>query len=118
MEIQGNKVVVNATGPWNIEFTDVLHRLLAENVAKVAHDKYGIFLSIHGEAVAGEDVVQAHQNFVQHGNATAVAVILEHCETTAISRMLFGRVYSACNINHAFFDTEKEGMKWLDEQLA
>lgn len=118
MEIQGNKVVVNATGPWNIEFTDVLHQQLAESVAEVAHMKYGILLLIHGEAVAGEDVVQAHINFVKHGQATAVAVILEHCDTRLISKTLFARVYKTCGINHAFFNTEQEGVSWLDEQLA
>lgn len=118
MEVRGNKIVVDATGPWNVEFTDVLHQQLAENVAKVADKKYGILLVIHGEALAGEDVVQAHINFVKHGQVTAVAISLQYCDTCLISKTLFTRTYSACGIKHAFFDTEQEGMAWLDQQLA
>lgn len=118
MKVLNNLVIVDATGPWNIEFLDILHKQLAENVEKVSHSNYGVLLSVHGEAVAGEDVVQAHIAGLRHGEASALAINLQHCKTCAISRAMLSRVYSACGLNFAFFHTEEEGMLWLTEQLA
>lgn len=118
LSVKENIIYIEAQGPWNIEFTLHLHQDLLAVASQVDINNYGIVLTPIGEAIAGDDVIQAHINFVSNAQTKAVAVNFEKCLTIPISQALFKRVYESAGINYQFFSSMANSKKWVKTQLS
>ena len=55
--IDNNLILIEAQGPWNIEYLDHLHAQLIVAVSKVDLDNYAILITPKGEAISVEGAV-------------------------------------------------------------
>lgn len=117
LAIVDNIILLEAQGPWNIEFIDYLHQQLFSAVEQVKHRNYGVLFSPKGEAISVEAGLEYHLNFLRQGNTQAIALNLAHCTTPLLTESLFSKLYRAANIKHAFFDQAPDAKLWLEAEL-
>lgn len=115
--IDDNLILIEAQGPWNIEYLDHLHEQLLKTVAKVDVNNYAILITPKGEAISVEAGLEYHLNFIRQGNTKAVALNLAYCTTALLTESLFSKLYRAAGIKHAFFDNGLDARLWLEKQL-
>jgi len=117
LTIEDNVILIEALGPWNIEYIDNLHRQLSWAVTQVNPLNFGVLLTPKGEAISVEAGLEYHADFIRQGNTKAIALNLAHCTTPLLTENLFCKLYRAANIKHAFFDNAFDARVWLDKQL-
>ncbi len=115
--VDGNLILIEAQGPWNVEYLDYLHAQLIAAVANVDLANYAILITPKGEAISVEAGLEYHLNFIRQGNTKAVALNLAYCTTSLLTESLFTKLYRAAGIKHAFFDNGFEARLWLEKQL-
>ncbi len=115
--IEDNLILIEAQGPWNIEYLDYLHEQLRIAVSKVDINNYAILITPKGEAISVEAGLEYHLNFIRQGNTKAVALNLAHCTTALLTESLFTKLYRAAGIKHAFFDNNFDARQWLEAEL-
>ncbi|MGB1263808.1 MAG: hypothetical protein ACPG52_12925 [Cognaticolwellia sp.] len=117
MDVEDNIILIDAQGPWNIEYLDHLHQKMAQAVLQVDRNNYGVLLTPKGEAISVEAGLEYHANFVRQGSTKAVALNLAHCTTSLLTENLFSKIYRAANMKHAFFDNALDARCWLENEL-
>jgi hypothetical protein len=115
--IEGNLILIEAQGPWNIEYLDQLHEQLFIAASRVDPKNYAILITPKGEAISVEAGIEYHLNFIRKGNAKAVALNLAHCTTALLTENLFTQLYRAAGIKHAIFDNSHDARLWLENEL-
>ena len=115
--IEGNLILIDAQGPWNLEYLDSLHQQLVVAASKVDPDNYAILITPKGEAISVEAGLDFHLNFIRQGNVKAVALNLAYCTTALLTESLFTKLYRVAGIQHAFFDNSFDARLWLEKQL-
>lgn len=115
--VDGNLILIEAQGPWNVEYLDYLHVQLIAAAAKVDPDNYAILITPKGEAISVEAGLEYHLNFIRQGNTKAVALNLAYCTTSLLTESLFTKLYRTAGIKHAFFDNGFDARLWLEKQL-
>ncbi|WP_440876161.1 hypothetical protein [Thalassotalea sp. PLHSN55] len=118
IRVESNIIALSAQGPWNIEFFDELHHELFHVAATMQEKKYAILLSPIGEAIAVNNSIAYHVDFIRKGKAIAVAVNLEQCDFKALTKHQCGQAYKLANLKHAFFEDEHSARLWLEQQLS
>jgi hypothetical protein len=118
LEIEDNLILIEAQGPWNIEYLDFLHQELLWAVTQVEQRNYGVLLTLKGEAISVETGLEYHLHFIRHSKTKAVALNLAHCTTSQLTENLFTKIYRAAGIKHAFFDNAFDARLWLEKQLT
>ena len=116
-EIEDNIILIEAQGPWNIEYLDYLHQKMTWAVMQVDRNNYGVLLTPKGEAISVEAGLEYHSNFVRQGSTKAVALNLAHCTTALLTENLFTKIYRGANVKHAFFDNALDARVWLEAEL-
>ena len=116
--IENNLIMIDARGPWNIEYLDQLHGQLLQAITKVDINKYGVLITLRGDAISVGDGFEYHLNFIRKGNTKAVAINLSNCTTALLSESIFSKLYQKAGVNHAFFDNSADAYQWLESQLA
>jgi hypothetical protein len=115
--IEDNLVLIEAEGPWNIEYLDQLHEQLIKAVSQVDPNNYAILITPQGEAISVEAGLEYHLNFIRQGNAKAVALNLAHCTTASLTESIFTKLYRIAGVKHAFFDNSFDARQWLEMVL-
>ncbi|MBA6389632.1 hypothetical protein H4J38_02450 [Colwellia sp. BRX10-3] len=116
--IEDNLILIQAQGPWNIEYLDYLHQQLRWAVTQIDQSNYGVLLTPKGEAISVEAGLEYHVNFIRNSKTKAVALNLAHCTTSQLAENLFSKIYRGAGIKHAFFDNAFDARLWLEKELA
>lgn len=111
-------LVIDAYGPWNVEFIHHLHQLLINNVRNKAITDFAVLLRPHGEAILVSQAIPLHVEFLKHSSAKAVAIDLSDCTTKSMTSDLCRLVYTKAGLRHHVFDDGESAQAWLNEQLA
>ncbi len=115
--VEDNLILIEAQGPWNIEYLDQLHEQLLKAALQVDLNNYAILITPKGEAISVEVGLEYHLNFIRKGNTKAVALNLAYCTTALLTESLFTKLYRAAGIKHAFFDDSHDARLWLEQEL-
>ena len=115
--IEGNLILIEAQGPWNIEYLALLHEQLIKAVSQVDQNNYAILITPKGETISVEAGFEYHLNFIRQGNTKAVALDLAHCTTALLTESIFTKLYRMAGIKHAFFDNSFDARQWLENEL-
>ncbi|MGB2740540.1 MAG: hypothetical protein WBC60_08305 [Cognaticolwellia sp.] len=118
LAIEDNLILIEAQGPWNIEYLDFLHKKMSLAVTQVDQNNYAVLLTPIGEAISVEVGLEYHTNFIRNSRTKAVAVNLAHCTTSQLTENLFSKIYQAAGFKHAFFDNVSDARNWLERQLT
>jgi len=118
MSTEDNIILIDAEGPWNIDYIDYLHQQLLLAVAQVDYNNFGALLTPKGEAISVEAGVEYHADFIRQGNTKAIALNLAHCTTPLLAESLFSKIYRSAGVKHAFFDNAFDARHWLEKELA
>ena len=118
LTIEDNLILIEAQGPWNIQYLAYLHKQLIWAVKQVDQRNYGVLLTLKGEAITVEEGLEYHLNFIRKSNTKAIALNLGYCTTALLTENLFSNIYRAAGFNHAFFDNAFDARFWLEKQLA
>ena len=118
ISIEDSIIIIESTGPWNIEYFHQLHQNIVTAVSQVNVENYAILLVLHGEAICTHEVIKFHIDFLRQGNSKAVAVNLSQCDTPQLTKDLCCMVYKAAQLTFDFFDSNKQARIWLDSKLA
>lgn len=117
LAIEDNMILIDAVGPWNIEYIDYLHKKLQWAVTQVDINNYGVLFTPKGEAISVEAGLEYHANFIRQGNTKAIALNLAHCTTSLLTENLLTKLYRSAGIKHAFFDNVFDARLWLEKEL-
>jgi len=117
LTIEDDMILIEALGPWNIEYIDYLHQKLLWAVTQIDRSDLGVLLTLKGEAISVEAGLEYHADFIRQGNTKAIAVNLAHCTTPLLTENLFSKLYRLAKIKHAFFDNVFDARAWLENEL-
>jgi len=117
INIKDNIIVIDAQGPWNLEFVQQLHENLTAAVKQIDNPQYFVLLVPYGEALVVSEGIDYHINFIQNSHVSAVALNLQHTSTKSITKNLFEKVYQTAGIKHKFFTCNNLAEQWLLSQL-
>jgi len=106
-------IVIEAKGPWNIEFIRELHRRLANVASQFEENNTYLLIRLIGQALAGEKEIDEHIKFIGRRRATAVALDLSECQTAQISKEIFTRIYMVTEQKHQCFTDKSDAIAWL-----
>lgn len=111
-------IVIEGSGPWNLEFFRHLHQQLIALRDKLAAKPYAILAKLHGNALPVAEAIELHSEFIRRGQAVAIAVVLLDCQSKALTQTIFSSIYQSGSLKHAFFEDCTEASGWLEQQLA
>ncbi|MAG77341.1 MAG: hypothetical protein CL811_11345 [Colwelliaceae bacterium] len=116
--VDDNIIFVEATGPWNKEYFEGFHQELLAASAHLKPGKFGVHLTVKGEAIASPESIEAHIEFLKHSTVSGIAVNFAQCTTTHISKLMFTDVYQRAGNTFSIFDDPKSGCDWLQSVIA
>lgn len=117
LAIEDSIILIEAVGPWNIEYIDYLHEKLRWAVTQVDFNNYGVLVTPKGEAISVEAGLEYHAEFIRQGNTKAIALNLGYCTTPLLTENLFTKIYQSAGIKYAFFDNAFDARLWLEKEL-
>ena len=115
--VDGNFIMIEASGPWNKELFDQLHADLIDNMAKVDRNNYGVYVKMLDDCLVVNEAIAEHINYIKQGNTKAIAVDLGQCNTAALTKEIFGNIYNEGGVTHQFFTESQAALNWLRQQL-
>lgn len=118
INIDSDVIIIESTGPWNIEYFYGLHLDIAKAIQQVDSENYAILLIPKGEAIGTPESMEYHIDFLRQGNAKAVAINLSKSETPSSTKSLCSIAYQTVNLTFEFFTSNEQAMLWLNSKLA
>jgi len=115
--IEGNIIIIECVGPWNIEYFKELHSEIIEAVQKVDRDNYAFLLIPRGEAICTHETIDFHIDFIRQGNNKAVAVNLSQSEVPNTTESICRTAYQGAGLTFKFFDCNEQAKTWLMTKL-
>jgi len=116
--VEDNILVVEVEGPWNIEFIQNMHASLLSASKQIDINNYGILLLLCGDAVAVQEAIDYHIEFIQHISAKAVAINLAHSNVPSITKHMCEKIYQTVSFPTQYFTDTLSAQKWLKAQLS
>ncbi|QOL25857.1 hypothetical protein LP316_00620 [Thalassotalea sp. LPB0316] len=113
IEVADNIIYIDAFGPWNEEYFEILHQKLMATRGLVDQNNFGVYLQPKGEAIATVNGVTKHTAFLMQSKVKVVAINLSECDTKFVTKDLCARIYTSCDIKHQFFDDKDQAQAWL-----
>ncbi|NQZ80319.1 MAG: hypothetical protein HRT52_04815 [Colwellia sp.] len=113
-----NIIVIEAEGPWNLEFFQQMHDDFRAAYHQLDKNNYAILFIPHGETIAISEALTLHESFVLQGNAKGIAINLQYSSTPLSGESMFRQVYEKTGLKHAFFDNTKDAKSWLEQLLS
>lgn len=119
LEISGNILLVEATGPWD----DIAIREYTQDnkavVKQMAGNEWGCLAVFTGNAImppdAEQDLIATTAWRVKHGLA-AVALVVTETFIPALVKSQFTRIYTSAKVKFAFFNSKQSALEWLLQQ--
>ena len=116
--VEQNIIIVEAEGPWNIEFFHQLHLDLRKTAQSTDYNSFSILLVLAGEGLSVEEAIDFHVEFLIKSSVKAIAINLKDCITPASTKAFCQKIYFAADIEHKFFDDNATAIKWLNEKMT
>ncbi|MDP7593893.1 MAG: hypothetical protein QF552_14575 [Litorilituus sp.] len=117
ISVEGDIIIVESTGPWNLEYFEALHQELVMTIINSALDKYAVLLIPIGETIAVHEAKDFHTEFIKKGKACAIAVNLSQSETPLTTQKMCKEVYKEAALEHEFFTSTEKAKCWLKTKL-
>jgi hypothetical protein len=113
-----NIIIIDALGPWNLEFFEILHSNLLRIVQENFKDKaYGIVVILKGETLATQEGLNYHLYRVKQGNAKAIAINMIHSSFALTTQIQFEAVYNKAELKNKFFRDTSMAKQWIEDVL-
>lgn len=113
--IDNNIIIIDALGPWNLEFFEVLHSNLQLIVLENFKNKaYGIVVILKGETLATQEGLNYHLYKVKQGNAKAIAVNMIHSSFALTTQIQFEAVYNKAELKNKCFRDTSMAKQWVE----
>tara|TARA_R110000744_G_scaffold378497_1_gene494728 strand:+ start:345 stop:740 length:396 start_codon:yes stop_codon:yes gene_type:complete len=117
--VEDNIITINATGPWNLEFFQQMHReLLDIALNDVDVNNFAILLILQGDSLAAQDGLNYHLKLVKAGSAKALAINSALSNAPSISQSIFKKVYDQAGLKNKCFNSTESAKVWLTKQLS
>ncbi|MCJ8319124.1 MAG: hypothetical protein MJK12_05795 [Colwellia sp.] len=116
--VEGNILIVEVEGLWNIEFMQNMHASLLKASQQVDVNNYGLLLILHGEALGAQVAIDYHIEFIQRVNTKAIAINLAHCSIPSMTKHMCEKVYRTVNFPSQYFTDTLTAKNWLKAQLS
>lgn len=116
--IEDNIVIIDATGPWNLEFFKKMHRELSDIILNdVDFHNFAILLILKGDSFATQDGLDYHLHLVKQGPTKALALNSTLSNASQITQSVFKKVYDKAGLENQNFDTTEAAIRWLKSKL-
>lgn len=116
--IEDNIVIIDATGPWNLEFFKKMHRELSDIILNdVDFHNFAILLILKGDSFATQDGLDYHLHLVKQGPTKALALNSTLSNASQITQSVFKKVYDKAGLENQNFDTTEAAICWLKSKL-
>ena len=115
--VEDNVLIIDAEGPWNIEFMQKLHKQLQEASQQVDINNYGVLLKPYGEALAVQEAIDYHVDFLRQARTKVVAINLANSDIPSMTKLMCEKIYQQANLSAEYFTDNIAAKKWLKEQL-
>ena len=116
--IEDNIVIIDATGPWNLEFFKKMHHELSLIILNdVDFQNFAILLILRGESLAAKDGLDYHLKLVSSGPTKALAIHSALSDAPQITRSIFQNVYDQAGLKNQAFDSIEYAKTWLKTHL-
>lgn len=116
--IEDNIVMIDATGPWNLEFFKKMHRELSDIILNdVDFHNFAILLILKGDSFATQDGLDYHLHLVKQGPTKALALNSTLSNASQITQSVFKKVYDKAGLENKNFDTTEAAIRWLKSKL-
>jgi hypothetical protein len=113
-----NIIIIDAIGPWNLEFFEILHSNLQQTIQENFKNKaYGIVVVLKGETLATQEGLNYHLSQVKQGNATAIAINMIHSSFALTTQIQFEAVYNKAGLKNKFFRDSSIAKQWIEDVL-
>jgi hypothetical protein len=113
-----NIIIIDALGPWNLEFFEILHSNLQQTVQSNFQNKtYGIVVVLKGETLATQEGLNYHLEKVTKGNAKAIAINMMHSSFALTTQIQFEAVYNKAGLKNKFFHDTSSAKQWIESLL-
>jgi len=117
LSVEGQILIIDITGPCNIEFFHELHHDLVRISKKINVENYATLLILRGEAIFVEEVFEYHVEFLKKVKTKAIAIDLEYCETPSVTKAMCHKAYCSAEITHEFFENMSQAKNWLTHDI-
>jgi hypothetical protein len=116
--VNNNIIIIDALGPWNLEFFEILHSNLQQTVQDSLKNKiYGIVVILKGETLATQEGLNYHLSQVKQGNAKAIAINMIHSSFALTTQIQFEAVYNKAGLKNKFFRDTSSAKLWIENLL-
>jgi hypothetical protein len=116
--VNNNIIIIDALGPWNLEFFEILHSNLQQTVQDSFKNKiYGIVVILKGETLATQEGLNYHLSQVKQGNAKAIAINMIHSSFALTTQIQFEAVYNKAGLKNKFFRNTSSAKLWIENLL-
>ncbi len=115
--VEDNIIIIESTGPWNLEYFETFHQELVLTLVKFSLDKYAVLLIPIGETIAVHEARDYHIKFLKKGTVRAVAINLSKSKIPLATQNMCKEVYSEVPLEHEFFTSTEEAKCWLKNKL-
>jgi hypothetical protein len=117
--LDNNIIIIDAEGPWNVEFFKQMHANLQQVVLEnFININYGIIVILKGETLATQEGLDYHLYKVKHGTAKAIAINMIHSSFALTTQLEFEAVYNKAGIKNKFFNNTSTAKHWLESELV
>lgn len=116
IEVSGNILVFEGTGPWSEEIVARYRIEMAEAVEQFQGEEWGFVGYLQGTALLTPDgessLLEGVKWRLEHG-MRACAIVFSETDCTALVRDQFLRIYNKAKVPCDFFETERGAFDWL-----
>ena len=117
--VENNIVIIDATGPWNLEFFKQMHRELSDIILHdVDYHNFAILLELKGDSFAAQDGLDYHLHLVKQGPTKALALNSALSNASCITQSVFKKVYDQAGLANQSFNSTEAAKAWLRTQLS
>ena len=118
---EGQLLIVEGTGPWNLESLEASGVVANPLVDKLSSEPWGVVLIIHGEPIyvpeAAEALVTIVREQRQRGRI-ASAVVVEDCFSPRFARNHIGEIYDRAGETYKFLPDMDQAKEYVLEQIT
>lgn len=119
-EKEDNILVVEGTGPWNIEMLDNSSETAQQILAELFQDYWGVLTILHGEAVYLPDAAKRLIEIITQQKShkrVATAIIITDSTMPTFTRGHLSDIYDKAGEPIAFFDNKINAVEWIQQQI-
>lgn len=117
--VEDNIIIIDATGPWNLEFFQQMHRDLSEIILRdVDFYNFAILLVLKGDSFATQEGLDYHLNLVRKGPTKALALNSALSNAAPITQSVFKKIYDQANLANQNFESTESAKAWLRTKLT